>query len=369
MAGATLYRADQVGSLLRPPELVDAKLGRRPVGGDELRELEDRAIKDALARQRQTGIQVYTDGEFRRRNYMTGFWEAIEGFIPVKPDEYQLRWRGQAIEDYPRTMTYLVGGTLRPKRRLAGQEAAFLKQQAPGPFKITLPGTHMIGGFGFKPGLTDRLYGSRHELLLALADILHQEIAALIADGVPYVQMDAPSYAMFVDDGSRAALGQSGVDLHQALAEAIEADNAAVAGLAREGVTLAIHLCRGNSGGQWLAEGSYEAIAEQLFNGLEHDTFLLEYDTDRAGGFEPLRFMPRGKTVVLGMVTTKRGELESRDGLVRRIDEAARYVPVENLALSPQCGFASSIPGNPLTPDEQWRKLELVADTPRAVWG
>src|SRR5205823_638183 len=140
-------------------------------------------------------------------------------------------------------------------------------------------------------------------------------------------------------------------------------------GLAREGVTLAIHLCRGNSGGQWLAEGGYEPIAEKLFGTLAHDTFLLEYDTDRAGGFEPLRFMPRGKTVVLGLITTKTGTLESQDLLLRRIEEAAQYVPMENLALSPQCGFASSIPGNPITVDEERRKLELVVETARKAWG
>ena len=363
------FRADQVGSLLRPPELVEAKLGRRKMSAENLRALEDRAILDTLEMQRQTGIQVYTDGEFRRRNYMTGFWEAIDGFQEVPPEEYRLEWRGQAREDYPRTMSYVVGGTLRPKGRLAGDEAAFLKEHAPGPFKVTLPGAHMIGGFGFRPGLTEPYYSSRHELLLELGRILHGEIAALIADGAPYVQLDAPGYAMFVDQGSRQVLHEAGANLSQLVDEAVEADNVAVHGLAREGVTLAIHLCRGNSGGQWLAEGGYDAIAEKVFGGLEHDTFLLEYDTDRAGGFEPLRFVPRGKTVVLGLITTKRGELEAQDQLLRRIDEAARYVPRDNLALSPQCGFASSIPGNPLTPDQQKRKLELVADTARKAWG
>ncbi|MFI5266200.1 MAG: cobalamin-independent methionine synthase II family protein [Chloroflexota bacterium] len=362
------FRADQVGSLLRPPELVDAKLGRRQLSAEELRQLEDRAILDALEMQRQTGIDVFTDGEFRRRNYMTGFWEAIDGFQEVPPDEYRLQWRGEAREDYPRTMSYVVGGKLRPKRRLAGDEAAFLKRHAPGPFKVTLPGAHMIGGFGFKPGLTERFYASRHELLLELGNILHQEIGALIQDGVPYIQLDAPGYAMFVDQGSRAVLHEAGADLERLLDEAIEADNVAVEGLAREGVTLAIHLCRGNSGGQWLAQGGYDTIAEKVFGSLKHDAFLLEYDTERAGGFEPLRFVPAGKTVVLGLVTTKRGELESQDQLLRRIDEAAKYVPLENLALSPQCGFASSIPGNPLTPDEQKRKLELVVETARKAW-
>jgi 5-methyltetrahydropteroyltriglutamate--homocysteine methyltransferase len=185
---------------------------------------------------------------------------------------------------------------------------------------------------------------------------------------VPYVQVDAPGYAMFFDETTSQRLRQSGVDLDQALDEAIAADNAAIDGLAREGVTLAIHLCRGNSGGQWVAEGGYGPIAERLLGTLRHDTFLLEYDTERAGTFEPLRLMPRDKTVVLGLVTTKRGDLEPQDLLLRRIDEAARFVARDNLALSPQCGFASSIPGNPLTSDEQRRNLELVVETARKAW-
>ncbi len=361
------YRADQVGSLKRPPELVEAKLGERQLSEGELRRLEDQAILDILEMQRQTGIDVFTDGEFRRRSYMAGFWDAIEGFVPT--NDYRLQWRGKAIENYPRTLNPIVGGKLRPKRRLAGHEATFLKQHAPGQFKITLPGAHMIGAFAFREGVTEPYYANRQELMLELAGILHHEVEALSADGVPYIQIDAPGYAQFVDDASRSWLRGSGVDVERALEEAIAADNKAVQGLAREGVTLAIHLCRGNSGGQWLAEGGYEPIAEKLFGALQHDTFLLEYDTERAGGFEPLRFMPPDKTVVLGLITTKSGALEAQDQLLRRIEEAAKYVPLDNLALSPQCGFASSIPGNPLTPDEQRRKLELVVDTARKAWG
>ncbi len=361
------YRADQLGSLLRPDKLVEAKLGRVKMSEAELRALEDQSILEALELQRQTGIDVYVDGEFRRRSYMTGFWDAIDGFLPT--EEYGLEWRGKPRQDYPRTKHPIVGGKLQPKRRLAGDEAAFLKAHAPGPFKITLPGAQMIGGFTFRKGVTDQFYASRQELMLDIARLLRDEIQALMDDGVPYIQLDSPGYTTFVDDELRARLERSGMDVQAALDEAIAADNAAIQGLAREGVTLAIHLCRGNSGGQWMAEGGYEAIAEKLFGRLEHDTFLLEYDTDRAGGFEPLRFMPAGKTVVLGLVTTKRGELESQDTLLRRIDEAAQFVPMNNLALSPQCGFASSIPGNPLTVEEEKRKLELVVEVARKAWG
>jgi len=361
------YRADQLGSLLRPESLVQAKLGELLMSEAELRALEDRSILDALELQRQTGINVYTDGEFRRRSYMTGFWDAIDGFVPT--EEYGLEWRGTPRENYPRTKHPIVGGKLRPKRRLAGDEAAFLKEHAPGPFKITLPGAQMIGGFTFRPGVTDQFYPTRQALMLEIARLLRDEIQALMDDGVPYIQLDSPGYTTFVDEELRARLEGYGADPDAMLDEAIAADNAAVGGLAREGVTLAIHLCRGNSGGQWMAEGPYDRIAEKLFGTLAHDTFLLEYDTARAGGFEPLRFMPQGKTVVLGLVTTKRGELESQDDLLRRIDEAAKYVPMDNLALSPQCGFASSIPGNPLTVEEEKRKLELVVETARRAWG
>jgi 5-methyltetrahydropteroyltriglutamate--homocysteine methyltransferase len=361
------YRADQVGSLLRPPELVEAKLGQRQLSDSELRQLEDRAILEALEMQRQAGIDVFTDGEFRRRSYMMGFFDAIEGF--VENDGPGMQWKGTAIEGYPRINYPIAGGKLRPRRRLAGDEAAFLKQHAPGPYKITLPGAQMIGGAAFRPGRTEPFYATRQELMLELAGILHREIEALVAEGVPYVQIDAPGYAMFFDPGSTARLRRSGADLDRMLDEAIAADNAAIEGLARQGLTLGIHLCRGNSGGQWVSEGGYDPIAEKLFGTLQHDTFLLEYDTERAGTFEPLRFLPKDKTVVLGLVTTKRGDLEPQDTLLRRIDEAARYVPRENLALSPQCGFASSIPGNPITPDDQRRKLELVVATARKAWG
>ena len=196
------------------------------------------------------------------------------------------------------------------------------------------------------------------------------EIQALVNEGVAYVQLDAPRYSYYIDPKWRAYVkDEMGIDPEMALDEAIRADNACLEGAKREGVLLAIHLCRGNNQSKWYAEGGYDPIAEKLFNQLDVDAFLFEYESERAGTFEPLRFVPRGKSVVLGLVSSKVPALESQDDLRRRIDEASRYVPIESLSLSPQCGFASALEGNLLTEDEQWRKLQLVADTARQVWG
>jgi 5-methyltetrahydropteroyltriglutamate--homocysteine methyltransferase len=202
------------------------------------------------------------------------------------------------------------------------------------------------------------------------ANIIGDELAALVADGVPYVQLDNPHYPDYISDDRRAQWRSLGVDPEAALREDIAADNASLARVDRSRAVVGMHLCRGNGPmGRWHTAGGYERIAEQVFGGIDVDRFLLEYDSERAGGFEPLRFMPRGKIVVLGLITTKSAVLESQDEILRRIEEASRYVPIEELALSPQCGFASTLVGNPLTGDDQRRKLELVVETARKVWG
>ncbi|HEX9879439.1 MAG TPA: hypothetical protein VGB25_04520, partial [Candidatus Binatia bacterium] len=217
---------------------------------------------------------------------------------------------------------------------------------------------------------TDRFYPDHSALLWDIVPIIKAEVRALVDEGVRYVQLDAPRYSYYIDPKWRDYIkSEMGLDPEAALDEALRTDNECLAGAKRAGVTLAIHLCRGNNRSQWFAEGGYDAIAEKLFGTLQVDAFLLEYDSDRAGTFEPLRFVPRGKTVVLGMVNTKSPELESGEFLERRIDEAAKHVPVENLALSPQCGFASVMEGNLLSAEDQWRKLALVVDTARKVWG
>jgi 5-methyltetrahydropteroyltriglutamate--homocysteine methyltransferase len=362
------YRADHVGSLLRPPELLKARQGviDGTLAQEKLRELEDSAILSALDMQREAGVDVVTDGELRRAAWMTDLTEAVDGFVP---EHVTLEWRGGEGDEARPSLARVVGGKLLQKRRVTGHESGFLLKHARGPVKMTMPSPMLYGQVAYKPGLTDRFYPTRLDLMLAVAAIIRLEIAALIDEGVRYIQLDAPTYTYLADDRLRIRPEHSGGDPEAQLDASIAADNAALKGLHRPDVTLAIHLCRGNSRSQWLAEGSYDPIAEKLFGELNVDAFLLEYDTDRAGGFEPLRFVPSGKAVVLGLVSSKLPDLESKDLLKRRIDAASRYVPLEHLALSPQCGFASTAEGNLLTQDQQRRKLELVAEVAREVWG
>lgn len=364
------HRADHVGSLLRPPELLRARAdyagGRLPI--EKLRDLEDAAILGALQLQHDIGLDVVTDGEFRRGAWLAGLAQAVEGFVP---DHTVLEWRGgsaDADEARP-SVAHVVGDRLRQMRRLTSHETTFLLRYARVPAKVTLPSPQVFGQMSYKPGTTDRFYQTRADLMDHVAEIIRLEIAALLNDGVRYVQLDAPGYTYFADERLRSQTHLFGDDPDALLAASIRADNKALHGLHRLDTVLAIHLCRGNSRSQWLAEGAYDTIAERLFGSLDVDAFLLEYDSDRAGGFEPLRFVPAGKTVVLGLVSTKTPALEQVDDLRRRIDEASRYVPLDHLALSPQCGFASTADGNLLTPDDQRRKLERVVETARLVWG
>jgi len=363
----TPYRADQIGSLLRPPALLEARAARAAgrLATDALRAVEDRSILEALDRQRATGIDVLTDGEFRRGAFLTDIHEAVEGFVS---ERVVLEWHGPG-GGAEGSVAPVVGGRLRARRPLVKHEADFLAAHAGGPYKVTVPMPSQLAAVGYKPGVTDRAYPTRAALLADFTALIRREVLALVEAGVPYVQLDAPFYTYYADPAMRDRLRQVGLDPDQAFDAAVAADTACLADVQRPATVLAVHLCRGNNRSRWIAEGGYDQIAEKLFNSLPVDAFLLEYDTPRAGDFGPLRFVPPGKTVVLGLVTTKDPTLESPDELRRRIDEAARYVPLENLALSPQCGFASTAAGNLLTPDAQWRKLELVARTARQVWG
>jgi methionine synthase II (cobalamin-independent) len=369
MTDMPVVRADQVGSLLRPPALLHTRdaFARNTLSREDLRQAEDTAILEALERQRQVGLPILTDGEFRRASWITDMADAVEGFVP---QGRTVAWHAPDGEVAPEASTSsVVGGRLRPRRRLTGEETSFLKQHAGGPFKMTLPAPSNFWVVSWKDGVSDQAYESRSEMLGDAVRIIRDEVEALIVDGVTYIQLDAPFYGVFMDEHYREALRGSGVDPDRALDELVAADDAAIDGLAREGLTLALHICRGNSKSRWLYQGGYNPIAEVLFGKLGVDTFLLEYDSERDGGFEPLRYLSPGKTAVLGLVTTKQGRLESPDELRRRIDAAARVLPLEQLALSPQCGFASVASGNLLGEQEQWRKLELVVETARQVWG
>ncbi len=361
------FRAEQVGSLLRPPELLQARAafasGEIPI--EELRLQEDQTIRAALAKQRSIGLGVLSDGEMRRGSWLTDMADAVEGFVPEK---VTLEWKGPGGGAEGST-AQAAGAKLRKVRKLTGHELPLLLDAAQSEFKITLPAPSNFVLASFKPGVTDKFYATHAELLRDLVDIVRDEVRWLVSEGVRYIQLDAPYYSHYLDPRQREQLRAAGFDPDVEFERGIAGDNMALQEVPRGKVTTALHICRGNSRSRWYTEGSYDAIAEKLFHLLDVDVFLLEYDTERSGGFEPLRLTPRNKTVVLGLITTKEPKLESQDELRRRIDDAARYFPLENLALSPQCGFASVAAGNLISMDDQWRKLELVVETARKVWG
>jgi 5-methyltetrahydropteroyltriglutamate--homocysteine methyltransferase len=360
-------RAEQVGSLLRPQGLLAARadLARGAITIDALRAEEDTAIRRAVSRQQAIGLDVFTDGEMRRASWLTGMADAVDGF---EPDSVMLEWHGPG-GGREKTTARIVGARLRKRRMLSEDEVPLMQSLGAVPFKVTVPAPSNFVPTGFKPGVTDRYYRDRDELLADLVTIVRDEVRWLIAQGVRYIQLDAPFYSHYLDPEHRQRMKSSGTDPDAEFNAAVAGDNATFSGLARDGVTLAIHICRGNSRSRWYTEGGYDLIAERLFTRLDVDRFLLEYDTDRAGTFEPLAAVPRGKDVVLGLITTKTAALERDDDLRRRIDNAARYVPIEHLALSPQCGFASIAAGNLLSEDDQWKKLELVVRVARTTWG
>ncbi len=369
------YRADHVGSFLRPPELIEAR--KNPsITPEQLKQIEDREIERVLQRQKDLGFRIFTDGEFRRVGFMGDFNESVEGLDDAEAitRDWKIAASGAvAVAGLKNRLPGVVTSKIRQKKRLTAHEVAFLKQHAPGDIKMTLPTPNQFPAIAYKRGLSDPAYGTYSEFLWDIVPIFKAEIQALAREGVQYIQIDAPRYSYYIDPKWRRYVrDEMGVDPEQALDEAIRVDNACIEGARGDasvgGPRVAIHLCRGNNRSQWYAEGGYDPIAEKLFNQLNVDAFLLEYESERAGSFEPLRFVPPGKTVVLGLVSTKLSEMETSDQLLRRIEEASKYVPVDQLALSPQCGFASVLEGNLLTEDQQWRKLELVVETARKVW-
>ncbi len=360
----TAVRADQVGSFLRPPDLLEA----RQAGADpeRLRALEDRHIRRVFAKQQELGLDIFTDGEFRRRNFMSDLTDSVEGFDVG--DAVSRSWQG--ARSGVASVTGIVVERLRQVRRLTAHELAFIKAHSPGRFKMTLPSSNQFPAIAFKRGITDKVYRDHSALLWDIVPIMTAELAALAAEGVPYLQIDAPRYSYYIDPKWRTYIKEEmGMEPDAALDEAIRADNTALEAARRPGVTLAIHLCRGNNRSQWYAEGGYDPIAEKLFSMLKVDRFLLEYDDERSGTFQPLRFIPEGKTVVLGLISSKKPALESPRDLIQRLEAATKYVPLDRLALSPQCGFASVMEGNLLSEEDQWAKLRLVVETARQVWG
>jgi 5-methyltetrahydropteroyltriglutamate--homocysteine methyltransferase len=359
------YRADHVGSFLRPADLLAARTsGTDPA---RLRALEDQYILKALAKQKELGFQIFTDGELRRRNFMSELTDAVDGFDTQ--DAIARDWDASQEKPKVASVTGVVNRKLKRMHPLTARELPFLKLHSPGDIKILLPSATQFPAIAFKRGVTDKVYKDHSALLWDIVEIMKQDMAQLAAEGVKYIQIDAPRYSYYLDpkwrDWIKKEMGQ---DPEEALDEAIAADNACFDAARRPGVTVAIHLCRGNNRSHWYAEGGYDAVAEKLFGTLAVDRFLLEYDDERSGTFEPLRFVPRGKTVVLGLVSSKLKKMESGEELVQRIKEASQYVSLENPALSLWCGFTSAMAGNILTEDKHWAKLRLVVETVRRVW-
>ena len=368
---SSLVRADHVGSLLRPAELLQAHTSHLSLA--ELEAIEDRHVLRVLQRQKEIGLDIVTDGELRRKNFMSDFTDAVEGFDFGGAISRQ--WKGNDKEEEEAaakvsSINGIVTAPLQQRRPLTGRELPFLKEHAPCPIKITLPSATQFPAISFKYGITDAIYRDPYAMLDAITAIMCDDIRTLATGGISYLQIDAPRYSYYLDPKWTTWMEKElRVEPAQMLTASLAADNACFAAGRQAGVTLAIHLCRGNNRSHWYAEGGYDAIAERLFHELAVDRFLLEYDDERSGTFEPLRLVPKDKVVVLGLVSSKRHELETKEDLLRRIDEASRFLPLEQLAISPQCGFASTMEGNRLTEEQQWAKLQLVVDIARQVWG
>jgi 5-methyltetrahydropteroyltriglutamate--homocysteine methyltransferase len=369
----TNVHAEHVGSLLRPRWLLETRAAHRQgtLTSADLREAQDRAALEAIELQQQAGLEVFTDGEMRRDTWMAGLLESTGGVVPAELAE--VRWhRGQGTAPGQETAFDTVAARDRVTRKAAhtSVEAAFMAGHAPGPFKITMQSASM-GGMIWRPGISDTAYPSPADLVRDLVALQIEEIEGLIDQGVRWIQLDSLGYNQVFDEEFRAATGLGGVPPEAILDATVTSDAELVRAVKRKDptVTVGMHICRGNNRSAWMASGSYEPVAERLFGEVGVDRFLLEYDTERAGGFEPLRFVPPGTTVVLGLVSSKLSRLESPEELQRRVDDASRFVPLADLALSPQCGFASTAGGNQLTVDDERRKLELVVGTASKIWG
>jgi methionine synthase II (cobalamin-independent) len=371
-------RAEVVGSLLRPPRLLEAMARiyapdhvmayaeERAKDRSELQAIAEEEIRRVVARQIDAGLDVVTDGEFRRLLYTNSLQDAIDGLAPGEHGRIFRSASGEEIETPPNPR---VAGRLHKVDSPPAREAAFLAQTTSHPFKVSLPaGSWFLLPENFTPGETNRWYASHEELFEAMLAIQRELIGDAIEAGARYVQLDFPRYVNLLHDDSRAALRAGGADPDEFFERALDADRRVIEGFP-EDVRFAMHVCRGNWRSQWMFEGTLEPVAERLF-ALPYDVFLVEWDeTEREGDYSPLRHVPKGPIVAVGAVSSKRAALESDDDVVRALEEAGRYADIDQLAISTQCGFASEAQGNLLTEDDQWRKLELVGRVADRVWG
>jgi len=359
-----MYRSDVVGSLLRPAYLKKAReeheAGR--LGDADFKRLEDRAVDEAVALQLRTGLDVLTDGEMRRYAFFGHLVEATEGFDKI--GGWSIPFRDEKGEEVVQTRPVVVS-RLRRKRHMCAEEFTYLRARTNHPSKTTLLSAQQAAAY-YDAKKSSGAYPTVDAFLADLVDLLRDDVAELIRLGCTYIQVDSPQYAALIDSKIREGYRQRGNDPDRLLDLSIEMDNAVIGG--HPGVVFGLHLCRGNNQSKFYASGDYAPIAK-VFAKTRFQRFLLEFDDERSGGFEPLSQVPADRTVVLGLVSTKIGELEAKDSLKRRIDEAARYVPLEQLCLSPQCGFSSTVHGNDIAVESQAAKLRLVVETAREVWG
>jgi 5-methyltetrahydropteroyltriglutamate--homocysteine methyltransferase len=365
------FRADHVGSLLRPPRLLKAREQRAlgEIGADELRAVEDDAIREVVRMQRDAGLRSATDGEFRRTSWHMDFIYRLGGIRPTD-EKIQVHFRNENGELDFESAALAVDGPISLQETIFGTDFAYLAGLVEDGVtaKLTIPSPSMVHYRGGRAAIDPAVYPDEEQFWADLSAAYAEQVRRVAALGCRYLQLDDTSLAYLNDPAQRRLLTDRGDDAEHQHLRYIRQINAAIAGRP-DGLNVTTHMCRGNFRSSWAAEGGCDFVAEALFSELAVDGFFLEYDDDRSGGFAPLRFVPPGKTVVLGLVTTKRGALESKDDLKRRIDEAARYVPLEQLCLSPQCGFSSTVEGNVLTYDEQVAKLNLIAETAAEVWG
>jgi 5-methyltetrahydropteroyltriglutamate--homocysteine methyltransferase len=364
---ATIYRAEVIGSLLRPAYLKEARRAWEAgqLSTPEFKRHEDRAVDAAIALQEEAGLDIITDGEMRRTLFTGTLTEVIEGISPVPGQPWH--WYGPTPADEMDFQPPVsITGKIRRRRSLATEEFAYARGKAHKPLKITLPSPMMLF-FAWSPQHSPAAYKDPFELFADAVDILRQEVREVIALGCQYIQIDAPELATLVDDFQRhTAFEARGISPERMLNEGVEMLNAIADA---PGVTFGLHMCKGNNAGHWMSKGGYEAISKQVFRrATRYHTFLLEYDDSRSGSFEALADIPRDKTVVLGLVSTKANALESAEHLTARIDEAGKYFPREQLAVSPQCGFASIMAGNPINEAAQKTKLGLVAEVAHRNW-
>jgi len=360
------FRADHVGSLLRPAELKEARARHQngEIDSAALKAVEDRAIAALIARQSEVGLRSATDGEFRRSMWHFDFLERLDGCEPFTP-EHGIAFKGTATKAKGVRVVGKLGFSGHPMLDHFG----FLREHTAGATpKMTIPSPSVLHFRGGRKAVSEAVYPDLDDFYRDLGAAYNRAVHAFAEEGCRYLQLDETNLAYLCDPEQRQAVRDRGENPDRLPGIYAQMINAAIAGRPAD-MAITMHLCRGNFRSSWIAQGGYEPVAEILFHTIGVDGYFMEYDSDRAGGFEPLRFVPKGKTVVLGLVTSKTGDLESKDDLKRRIDDAARYLDLDQLCLSPQCGFASTEEGNLLTEDQQWAKLSRIVEVAQEVWG